>query len=167
MSELALSLIPQILTDDIFSVNQPVELAGLGASLAINAYRTLKTLELDLTIIGDDHDPLCGLNHELRFIAGNNILEELELYVVVQVGAPSRTESADWSGFDSVLTESDAFPTLNRVLVDIYWCLSSRNPSERAVFESLKEDKFPRLLESKAVEFSFCSTFNNVGGITV
>ena len=144
-----------------------MDLAGLGASLAINTYRTLKILELGLTVVGDDYDPLCGFDRELRFIAGNNILEELKLYLVVRDDATCRTESEDWSSFDSVLTESDAFPTLNRVLVDIYWCLSSRNPSERAVFESLKEDKFPRLLESKAVEFSFCSTFNNVGGITV
>ena len=65
----------------------PVELAGLGASLAINAYRTLKLLALSITVVGDNYDPLCGLSRELRFIAENNILEELELDVVVQADA--------------------------------------------------------------------------------
>ena len=62
--------------------------------------------------VGDDYDPLCGLNRELRFISGNNILEELKLYLVVQDDAPCRTESKDWSAFDSVPTESGAFPKL-------------------------------------------------------
>jgi hypothetical protein len=97
-------------------VDLPVGLAGLGASLAINAYRTLKSLELSITVrVGDDYDPLCGLSRELRFIAGNNILEELELDVVVQADASCRTDSEDWSAFDSVLTESGAFPMLHRV----------------------------------------------------
>ena len=63
---------------------RPLQLTGLGASLAKYTYRTLKFLDLYITVVGDDHDPLCGLNRELRFITGNNIIEELELYVVVQ-----------------------------------------------------------------------------------
>ena len=98
---------------------QPLELTGLGASLAINAYRTLKSLEISVTVVGDDHDPLCGLNRELRFIAGNNILEELDLDVALQQDVSCRIESEDWSTFDSVLTESGAFPMLRRVLVEV------------------------------------------------
>ena len=137
---------------------QPLQLAGLGASLAKYTYRTLKFLELYVVVVGDDHDPLCGLNSELRHVAGNNVVEELELYVVVQVDAPCRTESEDWSAFDSVLTESGAFPMLHRVLVEIWWYSSCRDQYEMdAVFESLKEDRFTRLMESKAVKFSFCA----------
>ena len=133
---------------------QPLELTGLGASLAINAYRTLKSLEITVTVVGDDHDPLCGLNRELRFIAGNNILEELDLDVALQQDVSCRIESEDWSTFDSVLTESDAFPMLRRVSVGIWWYQVFRDLSEQV--EGLKEDKFPRLVESKAVEFNFC-----------
>ena len=59
-------------------------MAGLGASLAINGYRTLKLLEFGVTVLGDDYDFLHGFNRELRFIAGNNILEALRLYLDVE-----------------------------------------------------------------------------------
>jgi hypothetical protein len=149
-----------------FLVVQSLGFAGLGASLSINAYRTLKFLALGVNVAGNDYDPLCGLNgssRELRFIAGNNILEELALYVLVEDDASGRTESEDWSAFDSVLTESGAFPMLHRVSVVIWWCSASRNLSEQvSLLESLKEDKFPRLAESKAVEFKFCAEIKNV-----
>ena len=136
---------------------QPLELAGLGSSLAINAYRTLKLLELRMTVRGDDHDPLCGLSCELRFIAENNILEELELGVVIEDDEPL-AESRDCSAFDSVLTESGAFPKLHRVSVEIWWCTARMDISYLDdILESLEEDKFPRLVKSKAVEFVFCT----------
>jgi hypothetical protein len=131
-----------------------VRFAGLGASLATNVHQTLKFLALSITV-RDIYYPLCGLGRELRFIAGNNILEELELDMVVDA-VFIRTESEDWSAFDSVLTESGAFPMLHRVSISAkiwpedldeehdWWCL-----------ESLMEDKFPRLAESKAVKFNF------------
>ena len=134
---------------------QPLELAGLGASLAINAYRTLKILEIGVTVVGDDHDPLCGLNRELRFIAGNNILEDLRLDVTLQQDVLCRAETEDWSAFDSMLTESGAFPMLRLVSVRIWWYSVFRNLSGQV--ESLKEDKFPQLVESKAVDFDFLS----------
>jgi len=139
----------------MFLVAQAVGLEGLGASLAINAYRTLKSLILRITVVGDDHDPLCGLSRELRFIAGNNILEKLELVVAVQEDPSYRTESVDWSAFDSVLTESGAFPMLHRVSVKVWWYSAWRDLSEQdAVLESLTKAKFPRLVESKAMEFN-------------
>ena len=144
-------------------VVQPLQFAGMGASLAINTYLTLKCLDIYITVVGDDYDPLCGLNRELKFISGNNILEELKLYLVVQDDAPCRTESKDWSAFDSVLTESGAFPMLHRVLFEIWWYTAGRDISEQdAVLESLKEDKFPLLMKSKAVEFKFCAKIEDV-----
>ena len=134
---------------------RPLELAGLGASLAMNAYRTLKILEIGVTVVGDDHDPLCGLNRELRFIAGNNILEQLKLSVVVLDYASCRADSEDWSAFASVLTESGAFPMLRRVLVEVLWNYIYGDEDYDHVLESFKEDKFPQLDESKAVEFNF------------
>jgi len=134
------------------TMNARVELTGLGGCLAMNAYRTLKVLDLNILVLGDYYDPLCGLCRELGFIAGNNILEGLILCLVVREVA-CQTESEDWSAFDSLLTESGAFPILHRVSIKIKW--NSRGRDRDALLESLKEDKFPRLVESKAVEFNF------------
>ena len=133
---------------------QPLVLAGLGASLAINAYRTLKLLEFCVTVLGDDYNLLCGLNRELGFIAGNNILEVLGLYLVIEDDASCQNDSEDWSALDSVLTESGAFPMLHQVSVTLQLDMFKEND----VLKNLNEDKFPRLIESKAVEFSFSAT---------
>ena len=136
-------------------MNRPVELRGLARSLEINAYRTLKYLQLRIPVVGDDYDPLCGLCRELGFMAGNNILEELGLESVV-VGGACRTESEDWSTFDSILTKSGAFPILGLVSVEISWnsLANGRDlENEVDVLERFKEVKFPRLVESKAVAF--------------
>ena len=125
-----------------------MKLVGVGASLAINAYRTLKLLKL--TIFEAGYDPLCGLGNELKFIAGNNILEEL---VVVTVRADN--ESEYWPAFDSLLTESGAFPVLHRVSVYIWWYSDSESVC-RDLDDHLVANWFPRLVESKAVEFNFC-----------
>ena len=137
-------------------MQEPVNLAGLGASLAINAHRMLKLLELGIRV-GDDYDPLCGLSRELRFIAGNNILEHLALDVVIPNNYSYPNDPEDWSVFDSVLTESGAFPMLHRVSVDISWHSGRDLIEQDAMLEILKEDKFPRLVESKEVQFNFCA----------
>ena len=133
-------------------MDQPLEMAGLGATLAINAYRTLKVLKLRIAVVGD-YDPLCGLNRELKVIAGNNILEKLELDMVVNTDVSCRTDSEVWHTFDSVLTKSGAFPALRRVSVKFWWYTTDVLDQDRV--ESVKEDKFPRLVESKTVEFTF------------
>ena len=142
----------EILTEVFSLVEQPVWLAGLGASLAINSYRSLKFLNLTIGVERDDDeycDLLCGLTRELRLIIGNNILEELKLYVEISNDTSFQTESEVWSAFDSVLTKSGAFPMLHRVSVVIRWYLESI-----ILLERLKADKFPGLVESKAVEFN-------------
>ena len=130
----------------------PVKLAELGASLAINAYQTLKLLALKTDFYFESHSDPLYLSLELRFIPGNNIFEELELGVEVLGDASWLTEFEDWSAFDSVLTESGAFRMLHRVSVQILWHPIYRDlGKQEAILKSLKEDKFPRLLESKAV----------------
>ena len=134
-----------------------MQLAGLGTSLSIKTYRSLRILGFDIIVIGDDYNPLHSLSRELRFFAGNNILEELELFVIVGEHTSYRSESEDWAAFDSVLTESGAFPMLHRVLVKICWSVSSRaiSDEEDAMLKTLARDKFPRLVESKTVKFKF------------
>jgi hypothetical protein len=141
-------------------LDRPVWLTGLGASLAINAYRTLKLLAPCFTArVNQDH--LCGLSRELTFIAGNNILEGLELDMIFENTENSfLSDSEDWSAFDSVLTESGAFPMLHRVSVVVWWYEAYRGQSEGEAFsESINEDNFPRLVESKAVEFNLSVKF--------
>ena len=146
--------------DRIFLVVQPLGLTGLGASLAVNAYRTIKTLEFGVTVLGEEYGLLCGFNRELRFIAGNNILEVFRLYVDIVDETLFQTESEDWSALDLVLTESGAFPKLHRVLVEISWWSEDMGISEREAFlESLKEDKLSRLMKSKAVKLDFSAHF--------
>ena len=144
-------------------MHQTFELVGLGESLAINASRTLTSLGISVTgpILNNDHrdDPLCGLSRELELIAGNNILEELQLDVCFEYASSSYlTHFELWSVFDSMLTDSVAFPMLRRVSVELQWFSKYPNLSgseHDAILESLKENKFPRLVESEAVEFIF------------
>ena len=140
-----------------FVVVHPFELAGLGESLAINAYRTLTSLVLlTHTSYHSDPEPLCGLSRELGFIAGNNILEELQLVMWFNEDASSYLNHSLWSAFDSMLTDSGAFPVLGRVSVMFGWFSKYISETEMdAVLEGLKETNFPRLVESEAVEFDF------------
>ena len=132
-----------------------MDLGGLSECLKVNAYRTLKLLNIGITVVGDEYDPLCVFNRELRFIAGNNILESVYLTLRHQEDVSSRIESEDWSNFDSVLTESGAFPMLRLVSVEIWWREVSRNLSDQE--NNLTAAKFPRLVESSAVFFDFFS----------
>ena len=135
-----------------------VGLAGLGESLAINAYRTLESLKLNIPIRRDSYEPLCGLSCELRFIARKNILESLELFMMVEDDASFQILAEEPSAFDSMLSESGAFPVLHRVSVAISWYSESMDlGGMKVAMESLRKDKFPRLIESKAVKFNFDS----------
>jgi hypothetical protein len=143
----------------IKKVNQPVELAGLGESLAVNAYRTLKVMRICVTVVGNNRcDPLGELGHELRFIAGNNILEvlQVDMDVELQDDASYRAESKDWSAFDSVLAGSGAFPRLYNVSLEISWRSVSGRDVDLQVY-TITEDTFPRLVASNAVVFDFSS----------
>lgn len=134
----------------------PVQLTGLGASFVVNTHKTLKSVALEITVVGEDYDPLCGLSRELRLIVGNNILEEFELDIVVQTDASCRTESEDWAALDSLLTESGAFPMLQRVSVAIWWFSFGREEDDvEDILESLTKERFPRLVESRTVGFDF------------
>lgn len=133
-----------------------MELGGLGESLMVSAYGMLKLLEIGVTVVGDDYDPLCGLNRELKFIAGNNILEAFHLIVMHKEDISSLIESEDWDNFDSVITESGSFPMLRRVSVEIWWRKVSRRDLEDQE-DILTKDIFPRLAERNAVQFLFHS----------
>ena len=144
-------------------MHQTFELAGLGESLAINAYRTLTSVRFSDILDIVHYDPSYGFNRELGFIAGNNILEELQLDVGFKiaslgfkVASSYLTHFEVWSAFDSMLTDSGAFPALCRVSVMFGWFSKYISETEMdAVLEGLKENILPRLVESEAVEFNF------------
>ncbi|KDR76686.1 hypothetical protein GALMADRAFT_139584 [Galerina marginata CBS 339.88] len=131
----------------------PLDLAGLGTSLMVNAYRTLRSVALGIVVRGNDSERLCGLSGELRSLSGNNILQEFELNVVI---APGRTETEEWAAIDWLLTESGAFPMLHRVSIEIRWSSDGREvPAIDDILGSLTKERFPRLVESTVVEFNF------------
>ncbi|KJA14245.1 hypothetical protein HYPSUDRAFT_208872 [Hypholoma sublateritium FD-334 SS-4] len=139
-----------------YEEDHPLQLAGLGSSLAINAYQTLKSVKLSLLVDGDHHDPLYGLPLELQQLSGNNVLEELKVDVLVSVDKPCPTDSDDWSDLDAVLTKQGAFPMLRRVTLNLLWSSCDRDEEEvEALLDSLTRDRFPRLLQNSAIHFLF------------
>ena len=67
-----------------------------------------------------------------------------------------------------MLTESGAFPMFHRVSVEFSWRTGSESmylSGRDAMLESLKENKFPRLMKNKAVELDFSAHF--LGGYGV
>ncbi|KJA14249.1 hypothetical protein HYPSUDRAFT_49339 [Hypholoma sublateritium FD-334 SS-4] len=154
---LLLKTVTQLRTLSI-EYEEPVELCGLGASLLENAYRTLNTIRLKLTVSADEHydNPLCGLVSELRQLSGDNVLEELKVVVLVEADDTCDTSSRDWSDLDNVLTHQDAFPMLRRVAIDLKWYSHDRDEDEvEYLLNKLTRDKFPRLVASSTVRFKF------------
>ena len=68
------------------------------------------------------------------------------------------TQFDDYSVFNSVLNESGAFPSCIEFSLR-FGGIQNRAQSEQAMVQSLKADKFLRLVESKAVEFNFFLNF--------
>ncbi|KJA14244.1 hypothetical protein HYPSUDRAFT_72683 [Hypholoma sublateritium FD-334 SS-4] len=140
----------------IIDYEDPLQLAGLGSSLATNAYQTLKSVILYLNVDREHFDPLCGLTLALRQLSGHNVLEELDVSVLVETDEPCRTDSDDWSDLDTVLTDQSAFRMLRRVTVKLLWYSYQRDEVQVAdLLHKLTADRFPRLLESSAVQFVF------------
>ncbi|KDR76681.1 hypothetical protein GALMADRAFT_139580 [Galerina marginata CBS 339.88] len=131
----------------------PLILSGLGTSLMVNAYRTLRSVALGITIFRYDSERLRGLSRELRYLSGNNILQVFELNVVI---APGRTETEEWDAIDWLLTEPGAFPMLHRVSIEIRWYSDGWEVREiDDILGRLTKERFLRLVESPVVEFNF------------
>ena len=86
-------------------------------------------------------------------ISGDNVLEEIQVSLYVVPRNSCSAQSGDWPAFSAILTSPDAFPMLRRVSITIDW--SARlNGDKKNVLETLKEDRFWRLLESAEIEFA-------------
>ncbi len=63
-----------------------------------------------------------GLDHALQDMAGNNVLEELELCIrPCPYDGEGCMDSGDLENLDRVLTEHGAFPKLRRVSFELNW----------------------------------------------
>lgn len=97
-----------------------------------------------------DLDPFRDLVSELSIIAGMNILEELSLDVTIQGETAYRADTADWSGFDSLMTRPGSFPKLKTVTIDILWVVPGGDKEE--IEARITQQTFPNLSESTALE---------------
>ncbi|KJA21708.1 hypothetical protein HYPSUDRAFT_67630 [Hypholoma sublateritium FD-334 SS-4] len=94
------------------TVYAPVQLEGLGASLAAAARSTLTSATFTMVVGAGDYGPWCGLDRELREISGDNNLGDVQLRVKVQTDQGCNTSSDDWSSLDALLANPCAFPAL-------------------------------------------------------
>lgn len=133
-----------------------MELFGLGSSLVANAYRTLNSLTFKVTVPPGYDDPLYGFIPELQQIAGNNVLEELHIVVLVGAEDPYIAELDDWPDLDVALTRQGAFPMLRRVAINLVWYTHDLDEDEiEDLLNKLTEDQFPHLVKSPTVQFKF------------
>lgn len=112
--------------------------------------QALKIARLSIYVRDNDDDPLGGLPSELAKIAGENVLERLEILVEIRGG--NDMNGSKWGILDTVLTSS-GWPALKAVFLKIRLF----NGSDGLVqsFKQLKEVQFPRLSASKSVDFNF------------
>lgn len=135
--------------------NKAISCVGLGASLSAWNVGALKELNLSLEVI-PDYDPLYDLVRELGMIAGMNIIKEVCLEVNFYTNMRPRGSTSIWSALDTLLTRPGSFPMLNVVTVKILWDRAYWNPEpETSFLGPLTEETFPRLLDSKVMEFAF------------
>ena len=141
-------------------------LANLGPILAANACSTLKSINLE-SDVGYQQDPaLRGLDYALQDMAGNNVLEELELCIKsCPYNGEGCMDSGDLENLDRVLTEHGAFPKLRRVSIELKWQFDmseieywSERDDEFAYLiplDKVTREFFPRLYGNLASGFSF------------
>lgn len=99
-----------------------------------------------------DDSPLCDLNFELGQLAGKNVLEVLEV--------KSETLTTGWdlntmhwpAEFDQLVTDVGAFPALRQVTFNLKRPVLAYETDPYFPSE-ISEAWFPRLLESRAIEF--------------
>ena len=95
--------------------------------------------------------------------------EEIQVSLYVVPRDSCSAQSGDWPAFSAILTSPDAFPMLRRVSITIEW--SARlNGDKKNVVETLKENRFWRLLESAEsaeIEFAFSALYVETWHATV
>jgi hypothetical protein len=88
--------------------------------------QTLTRMELVITEVEEDDDPLAGLCDELAKIAGNNKLESLEFEIDIQRDKDCPTGD-EWGRLEKVLLKP-GWPMLKHVSVAILFSSYNRQP---------------------------------------
>lgn len=137
------------------SPSHSVSLASLGSSLAANTPPTLKLIVLHSEVDYMNFNPLRGLDHALRDIAGRNALVELQVLIMVESSDGCDTYSEDFPDLDRILTENGAFSKLRRVAIDVLWDSQGfKTASDLGPPDKLTREQFPRLCSSPLIDFS-------------
>ena len=106
---------------------------------------TLVTIVIKYCIDDDENGPLGGLCHELEKMAGQNMVETIELVIWV----PLSCDCTRWGELDDVLMGSPGgWPALRKVSL-------SFQGGDDSVNEALRELPMTKLVESKQVQFDF------------
>ena len=115
--------------------------------------------------MGYQQDPaLRGLDYALQDMAGNNVLEELELCIKsCPYNGEGCMDSGDLEKLDRVLTEHGAFPKLRRVSIELKWQIylesdgywSDDDFDYVIPLDRVTRELFPRLYGDLAFGFSF------------
>ena len=111
---------------------------------------TLVDIDIRYYIDGDEtyDGPLAGLCHELEKMAGQNVVETIELLIWVWPGY----DCTRWGELDDVLMGSpEGWPALKKVSLSFHVFTSLGDDS----IEALRELPMTKLVESKQVQFDF------------
>ncbi len=138
-------------------------LANLGPILAANASSTLKSIYLESDVGHQNDTAWWDLDRALLDMAGNNVLEELELCIKLSVYNKGCMKSRNFENLDRVLTEHGAFPKLRRVSFKVMWQFymepggywSDVEIEYLIRLDRVKRELFPRLSGDLAFGFSF------------
>ena len=122
------------------------------ANTIIPTLRTLRRVQLNITLGYLNEDPLAGLCDELEEISGMNKLESIEIQIKVPLGEKCRTGD-EWGRLEKVLLRS-GWPMLKRVSLAIFIFHSKRHgPFEKAL--KRLQTQFSSLTSSKNCDFHF------------
>ena len=137
-------------------MSHTLSLKSVGSSLRANTRQTLKTIVLHSEVDYMNIRPLRGLDHALQDIAGNNVLEELQVIMFVESSDGCFVDSDDFPNLDTILTEAGAFPKLRRVAVGVEWDPITKTYSspDFGPPDQLERDQFPQLCGSPTIKFS-------------
>ena len=120
--------------------------------------QTLTRMELVITEVEEDDDPLAGLYDELAEIAGKNKLESLEIEIDVYRDEDCPTGD-EWGRLEKVLLKP-GWPMLKRVSVAILLSSYNRQPLKENTdaLKKLGQTQFAGLESNKNLDFQFSIT---------
>lgn len=138
--------------------------AGIGLSLTTHPRPQLRYVSLDIGDfdIEDGDVILDGLNDVLGQLPENNVLEVLDVHIRINldsiVGREVESRWVAWADdSDRILSDIGAFPVLRKVTIGMSWFIRDMELGYMGTgpMDRLVEARFPRLLESTAIDFRF------------